>query len=137
MTVQSHPSISCLQFLEIYMEIKLQYSEKISFLDPYLTPRMKIKIWTLLHIYKTYPIISWSIICLLFEMLMEFKWQGSGLYNRNCHCSTLIIFMTTGWKMKIPNPYCISPWHAQSYPTVSIGCSWNIDVLHVTNFTGK
>ena len=51
------------------MEVKLQDSEKNAISRPLIDPRDENKnSKTLLHIYKTYQIISKSIICLLFEM---------------------------------------------------------------------
>ena len=41
--------------------------------------------------------------------------------------------MTPGGKMYIPNPYCTSASHTQSYPNISLDV--DVHVVEVTNFT--
>ena len=128
-TVQSHPSISFVYYSQnMYMELKLQVSEKQHNFFTLIWPRDKNEnSKTLLHIYKIYSIISWSINCLLFEMLMELKWQA---LNDRKHCSTLI------W------PKCkfrILTAHLQDMPNhilaYQLSTPENVDVVEVTNLT--
>ena len=82
---------------------------------------------TLLHIYKTYSSISYSIICLL----LEFKWQS--LYDRKRHFSTLI------WPQEVKLKFQIPSAHIQDMPIYiceyQLSTSENVHVVQVTNFT--
>ena len=100
------------------MEFKLQDSEKnTSFFDPYMSPGIKLKIQkpycTSERHTLSYPRVSFAYY------FMKFRWSFSG----KPYTIEKVIFpphMTQGSKMKIPNPYCTSTRHAQSYPRVSI-----------------
>ena len=65
--VQSHPSVSFVYYSLKYSS--LQDSEKKCHFSTLINSRGENKYSkTFLHIYKTHPIISWSIICELFEI---------------------------------------------------------------------
>ena len=75
-----------------------------------------------IYMYKTYPSISYSIICLLWGIKMKFMWQA--LYDRK-RPSSIFIWpqggdRRTGVTTIYPKPYCTSARHAQSYPKVSL-----------------
>ena len=64
---------------------------------------------------------------------MEFKWQA--LYDRKCHCSTLIWPQGAKWKFRILTEHVQDMTnHILEY---QLSTPENVDVVQVTNFTPK
>ena len=98
---------------------------KMSFFDPYLTPGDKMKI---LKPYCTSTRhAQWDPRVSFVYYLKYFVWNLDGVQVRSLIRQKTSFFhphMTPGGKMKIPNPYCTSTRHVQSYPRVLIIYFW-------------